>query len=85
MQESMPTSFLSAEADFPGSNDRIINYLRLSQTDRETNLKTPLRQGKGDQDLLDIIADTIAHKPHDHGLSIYSPRKCVRPMNHIGG
>lgn len=54
-------------------------------SDQETDIKTPLRQGKGDKQLLDIIGNTILNKPHDHGLSEFQPRKCVRSMNRIGG
>lgn len=54
-------------------------------SDHETDIKTPLRQGKGDSYLLDLITETIINKPKNHGLNIYSPRKCVRPMNRIGG
>jgi len=54
-------------------------------SDQETDLKTPLRQGRGDQHLLEIIGNTILNKPHDHGLSEFQPRKCVRAMNRIGG
>jgi molybdenum cofactor biosynthesis enzyme MoaA len=81
---------LSAKADFKDNNHRIINYLRLSVTDR-CNLrciyciKTPLRQGKGNRHLLELISNTILNKPSNHGLDIYSPRKCVRSMNSIGG
>ena len=54
-------------------------------SDQETDIKTPLRDGKGDSHLLNLIMDTILNKPKDHGLLPYNPRKCVRPMNSIGG
>ncbi len=54
-------------------------------SDQETDIKTPLRDGKGDSHLLNLIRDTILNKPKDHGLLPYNPRKCVRPMNSIGG
>jgi cyclic pyranopterin phosphate synthase len=54
-------------------------------SERETDIKTPLRQGKGNEYLLDLITDTIANKPENHGLDMSSPRKCVRSMNSIGG
>jgi len=54
-------------------------------SDEETDIKTPLREGKGDSRLLNIIRDTILNKPRDHGLLPYSPRKCVRTMHSIGG
>lgn len=54
-------------------------------SDQETDIKTPLRDGKGDSHLLNLIMDTILNKPKDHGLLPYNPRKCVRAMNSIGG
>jgi len=55
-------------------------------SDRETDLKTPMRQGKEDDHLLDLIEDTILKKPKDHGLALHKQhRKCARPMNDIGG
>ncbi len=54
-------------------------------SDQETDIKTPLRDGKGDSHLLNLIMDTILNKPKDHGLLPYNPRKCVRQMNSIGG
>jgi cyclic pyranopterin phosphate synthase len=54
-------------------------------SDNETDIKTPLRQDRGDNHLLELITETILNKPKDHGLDIYNPRKCVRSMNSIGG
>ncbi len=54
-------------------------------SDQETDLKTSLRDGKGDRHLLNLIRDTILNKPKDHGLLVSNPRKCVRAMNSIGG
>lgn len=54
-------------------------------SDRETDIKTVLREGGGDGRLLELITETIIHKPEHHGLDLYNPRKCVRPMNRIGG
>ncbi len=54
-------------------------------SDQETDLKTSLRDGKGDRHLLNLIRDTILNKPKDHGLLPCNPRKCVRQMNSIGG
>ena len=51
----------------------------------ETDIKTPLRQGKGDRHLLELITHTIRNKPKNHGMDIYNPRKCFRSMNSIGG
>lgn len=55
-------------------------------SDRETDLKTPMREGKEDDHLLDLIETTILKKPKDHGLVLHKQqRKCARPMNGIGG
>jgi cyclic pyranopterin phosphate synthase len=54
-------------------------------SDRETDIKTPLREGKGDSRLLGLIDHTILNKPKDHGFMESGPRKCTRPMNRIGG
>ena len=54
-------------------------------SDSETDVRTPLRQGKGDNHLLKLITNTILNKPRNHGLDIYGPRESVRSMNSIGG
>jgi cyclic pyranopterin phosphate synthase len=54
-------------------------------SDRQNDLKTPLRQGKRDEDLLKLITNTILNKPGRHALRNGHPRKCVRTMNSIGG
>jgi len=54
-------------------------------SDNETDIKTALRQGKEDSYLLGLIKDTIINKPKNHGLNLYSMRKCARSMNSIGG
>jgi cyclic pyranopterin phosphate synthase len=54
-------------------------------SEEETDMKTPLREGKADNYLLDLVRTTIQNKPKDHGLVNLSPRKCVRQMNSIGG
>lgn len=54
-------------------------------SDQETDIKTPLREGKGDAHLLKLISHAIKNKPKDHGLGRYGPRKCVRHMSSIGG
>lgn len=38
-----------------------------------------------DNHLLELIENRILNKPKKHGLSEFQPRKCVRPMNRIGG
>ena len=54
-------------------------------SDQETDIKTPLRQGRNDPHLLELITNTILDKPENHGQDTCNPRKCVRPMNSIGG
>lgn len=54
-------------------------------SEEETDIKTPLRQGKEDRHLIALIKNTILNKPENHGLCIYNPRKCVRSMSSIGG
>jgi cyclic pyranopterin phosphate synthase len=54
-------------------------------SDQETDIKSPLRRGRGDSYLLNLIDHTILNKPKDHGFLKSGPRKCTRPMNVIGG
>ena len=54
-------------------------------SNRQTDLKTPLRQGNSDKELLKLITDTILNKPSRHDLRNGQPRKCARSMNSIGG
>jgi cyclic pyranopterin phosphate synthase len=54
-------------------------------SDQEIDIKTPLRKGKGDAHLLDLIRLAIKNKPKGHGLIKQKPRKCVRSMSSIGG
>jgi len=54
-------------------------------SDYECDIKTPLREGKGDGYLLNLISETILNKPEDSGIGLITPRKCVRSMNSIGG
>ncbi len=54
-------------------------------SDYDCDIKSPLRQDKGDRHLLALIENTILNKPKDHGLSEFQPRKCARSMNTIGG
>lgn len=54
-------------------------------SDQETDIKTPLREGRGDDHLLNLIEHTILNKPKGHGILKCVPRKCTRPMNRIGG
>ncbi|NTV56106.1 MAG: GTP 3',8-cyclase MoaA, partial [Deltaproteobacteria bacterium] len=54
-------------------------------SDQEIDIKTPLREGRGEEDLLDLVKLAIDRKPQDHGLLQRDPKKCVRHMSSIGG
>lgn len=54
-------------------------------SDEETDLKTPLRNGRDNRHILDLIEFTIKNKPKNHGIIEPEPRKCVRQMSSIGG
>lgn len=54
-------------------------------SDKETDLKTAMRRGIEDVDLLEMIRSTVMDKPANHGLSLYHQHKCIRSMNSIGG
>jgi cyclic pyranopterin phosphate synthase len=54
-------------------------------SDTETDIKKLLRNGENDQYLFTLIEDTILNKPRNHGQAVWSPRKCSRSMNGIGG
>jgi len=52
----------------------------------ETDLRTPLRSGASDAELIRVIRQAIAHKPEKHALDQVITRKCIsRPMSAIGG
>lgn len=53
--------------------------------DSEIDVKTPLREGRPDSFLLDLIRLAIRNKPKDHGPLQTNPKKCVRSMSSIGG
>ena len=54
-------------------------------SDKEIDIKTPLRQGQRDDALLELFKLAIDSKPKDHGLLLMDPKKCVRHMSSIGG
>jgi len=54
-------------------------------SDQEIDIKTPLRAGRGDNYILDLMKKAIETKPKGHCLLEPEPRKCVRPMSSIGG
>ena len=52
----------------------------------ETDLRTPLRQGASDQEIMEVIQGAIKRKPERHELDHRILRKCIsRPMVKIGG
>jgi molybdenum cofactor biosynthesis enzyme MoaA len=55
----------------PDSHHRIVNYFRLSVTDR-CNLHY-------------IDCKILTYEEANHGLTRSQPRKCIRPTNGIGG
>lgn len=54
-------------------------------SDEEVDIKTPIREGKDDAHILDLMQKAILTKPKGHCLLKPEPRKCVRPMSSIGG
>jgi len=54
-------------------------------SEQETDLKTPLREGREDSFILTLVRHTLQNKPESHGLVPSQPRKCTRQMNRIGG
>ena len=54
-------------------------------SNQETDIKTPLRNGREDHCLLGLIEDTILNKPEKHGLDIHHAVEYSRSMNSIGG
>lgn len=70
------------------------NRLRLSADGKlnpclgslhERDLRGPLRAGASDQELLDIFADTIYHKPAEHHMLELNEDTLGRQMSAIGG
>jgi GTP 3',8-cyclase len=52
----------------------------------ETDLRTPLRMGVPDQEIMEVIQAAIKRKPERHELDHRILRKCIsRPMVKIGG
>lgn len=54
-------------------------------SDNEVDIKTPLREGKGDDHILSLLEKAILEKPESHGFKMHEPRKCIRQMSSIGG
>jgi cyclic pyranopterin phosphate synthase len=72
----------------------ICNRLRLTAdghlrsclfSEHEIDIKTALREGKGDDELLDLLETAIREKPKSHNLKKLGPRNCTRQMSSIGG
>jgi cyclic pyranopterin phosphate synthase len=73
---------------------KICNRLRMTAeghlrsclfSDKEIDIKTPLREGKGDEYLLELIEKSIKEKPENHGIIKMRRRTCERQMSSIGG
>ena len=54
-------------------------------SDREIDVKTPLREGKGDDYLAGLLNRAVLEKPAGPGRTPSTPRKCIRQMSTIGG
>jgi len=54
-------------------------------SDKEIDIKTPLREKRPDSEIIGLMKLAIKNKPKSHGLFKSGPRKCVRPMTTIGG
>jgi cyclic pyranopterin phosphate synthase len=54
-------------------------------SDQEIDLKTPLREGRPDAYLMELLKMAVENKPEGHGLIKSAPRKCIRQMSSIGG
>ena len=72
----------------------ICNRLRLTAeghlrsclfSDEEIDIKSPLRSGKKDDYLMELIETAIKKKPKDHGMMKLRRRTCERQMSRIGG
>jgi cyclic pyranopterin phosphate synthase len=72
----------------------VCNRLRLTAdghlrsclfSEKEIDIKGPLRNGQDDNHLLELIRLAIERKPKEHGPLGQGPRKCIRQMSTIGG
>jgi cyclic pyranopterin phosphate synthase len=52
---------------------------------REWDLKTPLREGASDQELVDLIRWAVAHKELKHRINEDGFVRASRSMSQIGG
>jgi cyclic pyranopterin phosphate synthase len=54
-------------------------------SDSETDLTGPMRAGATDDEILDIVRDSLNRKPEGHMMESGERRVCGRMMSHIGG
>ena len=54
-------------------------------SDREVDVKTPLRQGKGEEHIAELMRRAVDEKPKGPGRIQSGLRKCIRQMSSIGG
>ncbi|HEJ83235.1 MAG TPA: GTP 3',8-cyclase MoaA [Desulfobacteraceae bacterium] len=54
-------------------------------SEQEIDIKTPLRKGAGDDELLRLLEKAIQEKPKGHDLTGPGLKNCARPMSSIGG
>jgi len=54
-------------------------------SDRQEDLKGPLRAGCSDEDLAEIFREATRHKPSDHNLAVGEPAHVCCQMRSIGG
>jgi GTP 3',8-cyclase len=73
---------------------RRCNRLRLTASgqlrpcllsDRQEDLKEPLRRGCSDEELAEIFFAATRHKPSDHNLAVGEPAHVCCQMRSIGG
>ncbi len=53
--------------------------------EHETDLRTPLRSGAGDQDIAELIVEAVSAKPAGHSIGREGWAYSGRPMSRIGG
>ena len=72
----------------------ICNRLRLTAdghlrsclfSEQEVDIKSPLREGIGDEGLLRLLEKAIREKPKSHNLMGQGLKNCARQMSRIGG
>ncbi len=54
-------------------------------SDLEFDIKGPMREGAGDEEIASVIKKAIASKPRSHKIFSFSFKKCQRSMRQIGG